>query len=48
MLINYHLTHNLKVVGSNPTPATKQSKKYHCVYFMVFSWTFVFTEILMH
>jgi len=22
MLINYHLTHNLKVVGSNPTPAT--------------------------
>ena len=23
MLINYHLTHNLKVVGSNPTPETK-------------------------
>ena len=23
MLIYYHLTHNLKVVGSNPTPATK-------------------------
>ena len=22
MLINYHLTHNLKVAGSNPAPAT--------------------------
>ena len=23
VLYYYHLTHNLKVVGSNPTPATK-------------------------
>ena len=24
VLYYYHLTHNLKVVGSNPTPATKK------------------------
>jgi len=25
MLINYHLTHNLKVAGSNPAPATNKT-----------------------
>ena len=27
----YHLTHNLKVVGSNPTPATNDFKKINTV-----------------
>jgi hypothetical protein len=27
MKYKYHLTHNLKVVGSNPTPATKKHIK---------------------
>ena len=44
MLINHRLTHNLKVVGSNPTPATKpylictHSRRYRNILCRKFCW----------